>query len=125
MIHVPSSVGDAVDRVSILHIKSEKIKDPNLLERVIAERDALELSIQHYLDMPCVADVYPDLKHVNEKLWDTEDALRKMEDAGTFDGEFVTLARSVYITNDHRALLKKFINDVTDSELAEVKWYDR
>jgi len=123
MLHVPSSVGDAVDRSTILHIKSSRVEDPVLLKKVIAERDALDMTIDHYLKMPDVQSVYEDLRIINETLWDVEDSLRRLERENDFGDEFIRLARAVYKTNDRRALLKKLINVVTRSELAEVKWH--
>jgi len=126
MIHmtmmVPSSVGDAVDRLSILRIKAERISDEAKRRHVLEEIEALSKVLEPFAD-PMVHFLYVKLKRVNETLWDVEDRLRAMEKAGDFGADFVQQARLVYATNDRRAELKREINGLTGSVLVEVKSY--
>lgn len=120
----PVSLGELLDKLTILEIKLERITDPDKLANIAKERDALA-------DV-CSRDVEPsqDLDHlveelqtVNETLWDVEDALRDLERAQDFGEAFVTLARAVYHTNDRRAALKREINTRFGSGLVEEKSY--
>ena len=118
MLKVPVSVGELLDKVSSLRIKAERIDDPEKLAAV-----GLELSHLSAL-LPTEAELWVHrLEAVNGKLWDIEDALRVKEKAKDFGPEFVSLARSVYFTNDQRAELKREINAHYGSELVEVKSY--
>lgn len=116
-IAIPVSIGELLDKISILEIKSmftdseyvlKELKELNLIKSTI---------IQHTLEYEM------QLKKVNEKLWKIEDKLRELEKEQKFDDEFIELARSVYITNDERARIKKNINDLCNSEFKEVKIY--
>jgi hypothetical protein len=98
------SVGEVVDRLSILEIKLERIGDPVKLQNVRAED-------------------FEALKDVNGRLWEIEDLIRKKERAGQFDREFVELARAVYRENDKRFEIKSRINRMTGSKLVEEKEY--
>ena len=119
---VPSSVGDAVDRLSILRIKAERINEAKR-RHVLAEIEALTGVLESLVADPMVHFLYVKLKHVNETLWDVEDRLRAMEKAGDFGDDFVQQARLVYATNDRRAELKREINRLTGSVFVEVKSY--
>jgi len=76
-----------------------------------------------YLDSPDIEALYHQLCDINEKLWDVEDRLRVIETEKRFEGEFIDFARKVYFTNDERFRLKNEINQITDSEIREVKEY--
>jgi hypothetical protein len=115
------SNGEIVDKISILMIKNERLLDDRKKENVlreIAELTPSFLNISSF-DNP----LYLKLKSINSDLWNIEDRIREKERAKEFDDEFVSLARSVYITNDQRADVKRQINDSTGSLLVEEKSY--
>ncbi|HUJ46596.1 MAG TPA: DUF6165 family protein [Rhizomicrobium sp.] len=121
---LPTSIGDAIDRMTILEIKGEKISDPAKRQNVLVElelvRKALAASVERNAQMD---DLARQLKAVNAELWDVEDAIRECERHRDFGGEFVRLARSVYRTNDRRAQLKRDINLLAGSAIVEEKAY--
>ena len=123
-ITTPVSVGEFLDKLTILQIKSERMSDPDKLANVRRELAVLE---QTWAASP-FADTDVDgelgqLKAVNEKLWEIEDRIRLKEAAGEFDAEFIELARSVYTTNDERAAIKRELNLRLGSDLVEEKSY--
>lgn len=115
------SLGELVDKISILEIKLKKIKNFDKLKNVRKEFEALTKIIPEYQQ----TKNYQHLLTVNNKLWRVEDKLRKLEANKIFDQEFVDLARSVYKLNDRRASLKKDINIEYNSNLIEEKDYVR
>ena len=121
------STGELMDKLSILEIKLQRIKDPNKSTNVEKELKELNKHFQDLLDQygEPIKNHYLELSKINKILWDIEDNIRKKEAAGEFDSEFVELARSVYITNDQRAKVKKSINLFTNSELLEEKSYSQ
>jgi phosphate uptake regulator len=123
-IVVPVSYGELLDKISILQIKSERITDAAKLANVRTELDALASTWQQHpaagRDVSALRD---ELKAVNERLWDIEDAVRLKEKDQAFDAQFVELARSVYLQNDERARIKKAINLVLGSGYVEEKSY--
>ncbi len=123
-LRVPVSVGELIDKMTILEIKSERISDPEKLANVRAE---LKLLTETWNASAFAAtDVGPDraaLKAINESLWEIEDEIRDKEAAGQFDEGFIELARAVYRTNDERAAVKRRINKATGSTLMEEKSY--
>jgi hypothetical protein len=123
MIHVPVSVGELIDKLSILHVKQTKITNEEKLGYVNKEFELLYNMSSEYLSQPEIETLYHSLVTVNSKLWDIEDKLRVLESEKRFEGEFVDLARKVYFTNDERFRLKNEINKFTDSEIREVKDY--
>lgn len=123
-VQVPVSFGELLDRISILQIKSERMQDAGKLVNVRHELAALEKAwMAHPAAGRDVARLRADLKAVNERLWDIEDAVRLKEKAEDFDEEFVRLARSVYFENDERARIKKAINLALGSSFVEEKSY--
>jgi predicted nucleic acid-binding Zn-ribbon protein len=124
-IEVPISVGEFLDKLSILRIKVERISDPAKLENVRHETATLEevwsASEFSALDLD---DERSRLKAVNEALWEIEDDIRLKESRGEFDDEFIELARAVYVTNDRRAATIKEINLKTGSKLVGEKSYE-
>lgn len=121
---VPVSWGELADKISILQIKSERLTSPAQRANVARELDALCPAIDTMPDAPdALTALRADLKAINEKLWDIEDAIRAKDAAGAFDDEFTALARAVYETNDERGRLKRRINDLLGSELTEEKQY--
>jgi hypothetical protein len=117
---VEVSVGEVLDKLSILTIKSERISDPNKRANVMKEQTILKSAVERILTDEVVL-LLNQLHDVNSKLWDIEDRIRHKEFMKEFDEEFVELARSVYHTNDIRFELKRTINRVCDSDLVEEK----
>ncbi|HLE10446.1 MAG: hypothetical protein A2504_16035 [Bdellovibrionales bacterium RIFOXYD12_FULL_39_22] len=117
------SLGELVDKISILRIKKRKIIEQSKLDFVIQEDNVLTATlaklnitdIRHYLD---------ELIAINSELWEIEDKIRLKERAQKFDDEFISLARSVYIINDRRFVAKNKINRDFGSSLREVKSYE-
>ena len=119
MIITPVSVGDVLDKISILQIKLERILDSQKLINIRVELDHLLAAAKEYRH-PALES---ELKKVNESLWEIEDQIRVKEHLQEFDNEFINLARLVYITNDKRADIKREINKAAGSELVEEKFY--
>jgi len=118
---VPVAVGELLDKISILQIKARRIADPAAGSNVARELSRL-LPLATGLDAtPGMAALRADLQRVNERLWEVEAAIRDHERRGAFDGEFVELARTVYLQNDERGRIKREINRVSGSELIEEK----
>ncbi|MGM0450819.1 MAG: DUF6165 family protein [Pseudomonadota bacterium] len=123
-IQIPVSFGEVLDKITILEIKSERIQDPEKLHHVRTELDALEQRWRDTVSDPGRVDgERQELKAVNEKLWEIEDAIREEEAGGRFGERFVALARSVYFTNDERAAIKKRVNLALGSRFIEEKSY--
>ncbi len=121
MIEIPVPAGELLDRISILRIKRERIADPAKRANVVRELAALEAAAgRHRIHDP---GLEAELREVNERLWDVEDALRRLEREGDFSDRFTALARQVYFTNDRRAAIKRRVNLRFDSELIEEKQY--
>ena len=123
-ISAPVSVGELLDKMAILEIKSERIKDASKLVNVRKELAVLDQTWRESgLDREELGPMRAELKKINEALWEIEDFIRIKEAEGDFDEQFVELARSVYFTNDRRAAVKRRINDAVGSELVEEKSY--
>lgn len=118
------SVGEFLDKITILEIKAERISDPAKLKNIHTELDTLR---QTWANSPFskqnIAAEISQLKAINEKLWIIEDDIRDKERDGAFDQEFIELARAVYFTNDERAAVKRTINVKVGSALVEEKSY--
>lgn len=123
MPDVPVSWGEALDKITILEIKSRRLSNPTALENVRKELALLRAVEAQVVGEPRLAPLRDGLVAVNEALWEIEDAIREKEAAGDFGPEFVELARSVYRRNDERAALKREINALLKSELVEEKSY--
>ena len=123
-IKVELSVGELLDKISILQIKAERIVNRSKLENINKELNALmSLWIDSIYSNNNIESEINDLKAINEELWDIEDKIRDKERNQVFDKGFIELARSVYIKNDRRAEIKRIINSKTGSELIEEKSY--
>lgn len=122
MVTIPVSVGELIDKYSILQIKKARVSDDKV-KVVSDEIQALMIQVLPYLEIDSINVLYQDLLGVNAQLWDVEDNLRIMEREKTFDDKFVSLARSVYYLNDERFNLKNKINTLTNSDIKEVKHY--
>ena len=124
-LQVPVSVGEVLDKITILQIKLAHISDATKRANIQNELDALlPLVAGDAFTTDQMQALMAELKSVNEALWDIEDDIREKEAAKSFDAEFIRLARAVYITNDKRAEIKKQINLATGSALVEEKSYE-
>ena len=124
------SNGEIVDKLTILAIKLQQIKDAAKLKNVQTEYDVLA-PIVHGMyealegeDKELLQDLHKNLQDINQTLWNIEDQIRIHESKKDFEDDFVELARSVYFTNDERAEFKKKINELTGSLLVEEKSYE-
>ena len=117
------SIGEIYDKLTILEIKKSKIKDINKLKNVSYELDYISSLLKEVSINKEVQNYIKELKQINNKLWDIEDKIRNKEETKEFDDQFIELARSVYITNDKRSILKKKINIAMGSNLIEEKSY--
>ncbi len=124
MISIPVSVGELLDKLSILHIKKVKIQNPDKLKKVTIEYNLLHEISENYLGIKEYFNLYDDLIQINSTLWDVEDQLRILEKNKNFGEEFVELARKVYYTNDERFEIKNKINVLSNSEIQEQKSYE-
>lgn len=122
IVLAPISVGELVDKITILLIKQSKITDEDKLYNVNKELNEL-LNIADSLTIPDIGELTVQLKQVNEELWSIEDGKRACERISQFDHHFVELARQVYIKNDLRAKLKREINQLCGSDIVEEKSY--
>jgi hypothetical protein len=121
------SHGELVDKLSILDIKLLKIDNEDKLVNVKNEHETLYPYVLMLLDLHQVPlrKLYDELTEVNSLLWNIEDDIRDCERDKDFSQKFIDLARSVYVTNDKRALIKKQINQLTNSNLTEEKSYKK
>jgi hypothetical protein len=118
----PVSLGEALDKISILRIKLARITDSSKLTHVRHELDRLTAAIG---DLQRYQSFLAQLEEVNGRLWDIEDGVRRKELAQEFDQEFVKLARSVYRTNDQRFAIKNAVNQQFGSSIVEEKSYEK
>lgn len=119
MITVPISIGEALDKLCILQIKTERIFDTSKLNNIQNELVHLTNTVKNHRH----PELEAKLKQINEALWTIEDKLREAERNQAFDDKFIDLARSVYTLNDARAEIKRQINLVSGSKLIEEKSY--
>ena len=125
-VNVEISIGEFFDKVTILEIKRERIKDEGKLENINNELEALNTLLEQLpFSRDDVANEVGELKAINEKLWVIEDDIRDKEAAKSFDQVFIDLARSVYITNDKRSDVKRDINIKLGSSFIEEKSYEQ
>lgn len=122
-VMIPASIGELIDKITILEIKSERIEDSAKLANVRAELNALLSVLSNATDPQQFADLRNRLRAINEELWLVEDELRDHEREKNFDPRFIELARTVYFTNDRRAAVKKEINVLCGSTIVEEKSY--
>jgi hypothetical protein len=123
MITMPVSVGELIDKLSILHVKQMKISNPEKLEYVNKEFELLYNFSSVYLNNEEISKLYHELVKTNSELWEIEDMLRVIETEKNFDSKFIELSRLVYKTNDNRFIIKNKINQLTNSEIREQKDY--
>lgn len=122
IIKIDLSVGELIDKITILEIKLKKINDKEKLTIIQNELAAL-LSVYSDLDAIKIRPLQLKLSIINEKLWIIEDDIRDKEKNKEFDNQFIELARSVYYTNDERFKIKEEINNLFNSNIKEVKSY--
>jgi hypothetical protein len=123
MITIPVSVGELLDKLSILQVKKTKISDIEKLEYINKELELLYNLSYVFFENNKIQLLYNNLVEINFKLWDIEDEIRKFEKEKNFSSEFIELSRQVYYTNDKRFEIKNEINKMTDSDIKEVKEY--
>lgn len=121
-IYSEISVGELIDKISILNIKSRMIKDDKKLKEISKE---LNILMEHAKPLDNLNRWLTAIESVNSKLWEIEDAIRLKEKHQIFDQEFIDLARSVYITNDERFNIKNSINTNFHSNITEQKSYEK
>ncbi len=123
IINAPISIGELVDKITILEIKKIKLQNSKL-ENVLKELSFLrKLMEKHQIEI--TDDLFTQLKEINLTLWNIEDQIRIKEKNKEFDNIFIELARSVYFKNDKRAEIKKRINRLSNSEITEEKSYEK
>ena len=123
-ILVEVSVGELLDKISILEIKKEKIKDPEKLKFINDEYEVLKTQLnQNVRSDEKLNDLFNTLKDINSKLWVIEDDKRLCEKNSNFGEKFIKLSRDVHFLNDDRAKTKLEINDHTGSKIKEIKEY--
>jgi hypothetical protein len=116
---VPVSLGELIDKITILEIKTEKITKPDALKNIEKELEALR-----QIEVPEIEPhLISELKNVNNSIWDYEDIIRIYESEQTFGDQFVGVTRAVHVLNEKRASIKKVINDRYNSEIKEEKSY--
>ena len=123
IINTPVSLGELVDKISILHIKNLNIKDSEKLKLVKEELSLLNKTLDDHANRNDIQPHLDSLITINSKLWVIEDDIRDCERNKIFDQKFIELARSVYFTNDKRSECKKKINILTNSDIVEEKSY--
>lgn len=126
LIEAPISLGELIDKITILEIKTANITDAGKLKNVAHELTVLNNKVDSFLDAAGHTKLAPlksALKEINQSLWIIEDDIRDCEYVKDFGPKFIELARAVYVTNDKRAAVKKDINLAFGSELIEEKSY--
>ena len=125
IINTPVSLGELVDKISILHIKKTNIKDNEKLLLVKEELSLLQQTLNDNVNSDQIKPFLDSLIDINSKLWVIEDDIRDCERDKNFDQKFIDLARSVYFTNDKRSEIKLEINKKFGSKIVEVKSYEK
>lgn len=125
-IRIPVSIGELFDKISILEIKKEMIRDKEKYKIIKYELSELKSILKKKsLLKSNILDEYKKLKRINKILWNIEDSKRKHESKKIFNKQFIELSRKVYIYNDKRAKIKNSINEKYGSKIKEVKSYER
>ena len=123
-IIVEVSVGELLDKISILEIKLEKIKDPQKLKFITNEHSILKNQLDNNVESnEKLSELFQSLKEINTRLWKIEDDKRQCEKDKDFGEKFIKLSRDVHFLNDDRAKIKLEINNLTGSTIKEVKEY--
>jgi hypothetical protein len=123
-VTVEVSYGELIDKITILEIKADKVRDPAKLVNIRKELEILSAALSNKVrPSQRISELTNELRAVNGELWDIEDRIRDRERSKAFDKVFIELARSVYITNDKRARIKRELNEALDSDIVEEKDY--
>ena len=123
-IIVEVSIGELLDKISILEIKQEKIKDPEKLKFILNEHSILKDQFDNNVKSDDKLNkLFQSLKKINAKLWVIEDDKRQCEKNKDFSEKFIKLSRDVHFLNDDRAKIKLEINNITNSKIKEIKEY--
>ena len=121
---VPIAFGDFIDKITILEIKANRIADRQKVVNVCSELALLRKIFDRFDALPDrVGALKDELRGINESLWEIEDSIRDCERMKDFGGDFIELARSVYMTNDRRAAVKRQLNEIVGSAILEEKSY--
>lgn len=124
-INIPVSVGELIDKLTILELKRQWSHDEKKLKHILHEMSELEkLYEKNIKETDELIECRSSLYKINSYIWTVEDRIRKKENRKEFDEEFIRLARDVYITNDKRFEVKNKINNILNSEIKEVKSYE-
>ena len=124
-VNIPVSLGELLDKISILEIKNKKILDNTKLVNIKKELSGLRQVLESSnINLSEINDLYEELYNINLTLWDIEDSIRILEKNESFDKEFIDFARKVYITNDKRFEVKNKINKTFNSKYVEEKSYE-
>ena len=124
-VNIPVSLGELLDKISILEIKSKKISNDSKLTNIKKELNGLKKVLEDLnFNFSETNNLYEELYKINLTLWDIEDSIRILEKDKNFGKDFINLARSVYITNDKRFQVKNEINKLFNSEYVEEKSYE-
>ncbi|MBC8294315.1 MAG: hypothetical protein H8E55_00745 [Pelagibacterales bacterium] len=124
IISTPVSLGELIDKISILHIKNINIIDEEKLKLIREELELLNQTLNKHIKNNDIQNYLDSLIEINSKLWVIEDDIRDCERKKKFDQTFIDLARSVYFTNDKRSEVKLEINKKFGSKIIEVKSYE-
>ena len=125
-IIVEVSIGELLDKISILEIKQEKIKNPEKLKFINNEHSILKKQLENNVKTDQkINELFKALKLINSKLWDIEDSKRQCEKEKDFSEKFIKLSRDVHFLNDDRAKIKLEINNYTGSKIKEIKEYTK
>ena len=125
LINTPVSLGELLDKISILIIKEKNIVDDQKKYHIKNELDFLNKTLKNSISRSQVKEYIEKLIEINSKLWLIEDDIRDCERKKKFDQKFIDLARAIYITNDRRSEIKLEINKKFGSKLVEVKSYEK
>ena len=125
LINTPVSLGELLDKISILIIKEKNIADDQKQYHIKNELDSLNKTLENSISRSKVKEYIEKLIEINSKLWLIEDDIRDCERKKQFDQKFIDLARAIYITNDRRSEVKLEINKKFGSKLVEVKSYEK
>ena len=125
LINTTVSLGELLDKISILIIKEKNIADTQKQYHIKNELEALNKTLENSISRSQVKEYIEKLIEINSELWFNEDAIRDCERKKQFDQKFIDLARAIYIKNDRRSEIKLEINKKFGSELVEVKSYEK
>lgn len=122
---IPVGWGEVFDKITILEIKEKLCDDASKLENIKYELSQLQVVLaENYIDKESLKPFVDELRSVNEVIWETENVKRKCESLQDFGGLFIKASRDSYVANDHRAAIKRKINEVLLSEIFEEKIYE-